>query len=74
MGYDDENFISHFEYTFVTGQATILSLGENVKGFPRKKSPSVKGKRLENAAATLVHARERAYCGENSLVSPWDRN
>lgn len=51
-----------------------VSLVENVKEFPRKKSPSVKGKRPENAAVTLVHARERAYCEENGLVSSWDRN
>lgn len=78
-GYDDRNFISHFEYTFVPDKSydslfLSLFLIENVKGFLRKKSPSVKGKRPENAAVTLVHARERAYCEENGLVSPWDRN
>lgn len=44
------------------------------KNLPRKRAPRVGGKRPGNAAGTLAHARVRAYCGENSLVSPWERN
>lgn len=43
----------------------------------RRKGSFVRGvgdKRPGNAAGTLAHARVRAYCGENSLVSPWERN
>ena len=34
----------------------------------------VNAQRVKNIGGTLARGVARAYCGENSLVSSWDRN
>jgi len=46
--------------------------GKNLLLVRERQASEVRGQ--ETLLETLAHARVRAYCGENSLVSSWERN
>lgn len=67
--YDNGNFICHFTNIHA---CTGRDLQERISFVRERLVSEVRGR--ETLLEHLRTPRMRAYCGENSLVSPWERN